>query len=169
MSIKTKAFSAAVEEIRSTFFPDWDTDRKWTFERSSEVSGYCDRDRKTILIGEPTENYDLATLIIHEIAHATTNDRHDDEWQAEMRRVAVEAGLDLKRRLVTHIDWVDGGDDVTLGMLEEELELAHASLDDPTCDRLLAAVAGNYGLTVELLEKQFPKLRQSFAEMFPND
>ena len=86
---------ARFQEIRRAFFPRWDRARQWrvlsgTRSGPPAVSGFCQRREKTIYVNEPADG-DLNLVLVHEICHAVTVDKHGPRWRARMRRAAERA------------------------------------------------------------------------------
>lgn len=85
---------AVFQEIKTTYFPDWDPQSEWRLVQRRHLcgaNGLCHRDDKQILIAmEAPVRPDDELRIIHEICHATTGDEHDTKWMNEMDRVAEE-------------------------------------------------------------------------------
>ena len=89
---------AAFQRIRRDFYPRWDRKRRWRLSIVEDLHGACglaDPNTKTISIrkldGEARPEDSLELLLIHEIAHAVTNDGHGKKWLARMRAAAKRA------------------------------------------------------------------------------
>lgn len=89
-------------EVRSCFFPRWDTNKQWKVEARLEWHqslrvidwGFCDDKHKTIRIWPAWVCQDdnaLRVLLIHEIAHATERCNHQPKWQARCLKAASKA------------------------------------------------------------------------------
>jgi hypothetical protein len=83
----------AFEYIRSTYFPQWDTARKWTMRNTHPDCvgfGLCDSKGKMIVVrNSPPGGPQVA--LIHEICHAVASIYHDKKWQRRMEMAALKA------------------------------------------------------------------------------
>jgi len=59
------------------------------------TGGRCDRSHKTIFLNPRSAS---GKLLLHEMAHAATNDRHGKNWQSEMQRL-ITLGARVKCEL----------------------------------------------------------------------
>jgi len=90
----TDVFQDLFQNIRNDFFPRWDKDNIWrlNFDPYLPAIARCMNKEKVIIfqsIREPNEEFDQ--LLIHEIAHAVTNDRHGKKWQNRFLNAAKKA------------------------------------------------------------------------------
>src|SRR6056297_1010437 len=96
-------------EICDRYFPQFSA-ASWSVEDSTDSNGFCDRENQRLLIGRETADYSRRVLLIHEIAHAVSDDDHNERWQGEMTRVrdeALERGDNLLgQELDEHLAWV---------------------------------------------------------------
>jgi hypothetical protein len=90
-------------EIRTCFFPRWDTKKQWRCEAALEwhetlidggSHGFCDDKNKIIRIWPAwgcQDDNTLRVLLIHEIAHAVTREAHYLHWQSRCLKAANKA------------------------------------------------------------------------------
>ena len=118
--------------------------------------GHCNRRRRLIRIREAEEGSMIETLI-HEMAHAATNDNHGPIWKEEMNRLhTVGAPIDLRDldRQQNHL---------TKSLIED---LVLEGSDDVTVQAIAQHVVYWYGFAdsgAELLRK-YPWIRKAFRE-----
>jgi hypothetical protein len=87
-------FATTVEHVRTVFFPRWDKERQWKIVRANDLDvaqGHCKRATKKISMLDGIEGKDLYALLIHEIAHAVSNDCHGKRWLKRMEDAANHA------------------------------------------------------------------------------
>lgn len=90
MNILQKTF----EQTRKDFFPRWDKDNEWRIELNLNFlwKGRCENKRKTIVINPlRCDKGEIQILLIHEIAHAVTSDKHGKQWQNRYLKAAKQA------------------------------------------------------------------------------
>ncbi len=154
--------------ISRQYFPQWADVSQWRAVPSDVSNGCCDRDARTILIGSPTENYELDVLIAHEIAHVTTTGDHGNDWIAEMQRVAdqaeVEGASDLAQRLHEHLEWVDSGDDVGELEVEGAVRDAVRKRQGLSYEQIVKTIASSYGQSLELFTNQFKRCEEWYRD-----
>ena len=156
------------QSIRKLYFPTWTDGSNWRIVEYGG-RGHCSREKRIIKAGSPTENYSLPVLLIHEIAHAVTIDKHDDEWVQCMREAAVRAAdLDDKQLagdLQRHIDWVTGGCDA-----DEQVyaDITAAATDQPRAgfEKVVGWVAQEYGQDMEPFIEDYPQARNYYEQAY---
>lgn len=87
-------FATSAEHVRTIFFPRWDKGRQWKIVQANDLDGaqgHCERATKTISILDGMKGNDLHALLIHEIAHAVSNDCHGKRWLKRMEDAANHA------------------------------------------------------------------------------
>ena len=165
--------------VRSVFFPRWDRSKVWRVEARNRAEytrehGYCDLENKTILVDPVIAGGDrarLRALLIHEVCHAVASPAHGKRFMARLTKAADRA------RAV-------GMDDLS-GRLEHEIRLLKENLairfypsaiynqvedvvrdcgGDIAYDDLARHIAGQYGLTIEELERRCRRLREVYRE-----
>lgn len=82
----SKRLKNSFEFIRKDFFPRWDKKKNWIVRKVKlSCSGRCNRSKKTIEVWHiPSIQNSLYFLLIHEICHAVSTDRHGPRWKARM-------------------------------------------------------------------------------------
>jgi len=162
-----KELQQKFHRVRKLYFPDWEEGSNWQI-RAYGGKGYCDVGSKTIKVGEPTENYRLIVLIIHEIAHAVSTDDHGDRWLKKMDEVAVRAAEVGDRRLENelreHIAWVTGPNAYDVTEQEVYAAITDAASDQPTAtfENIVGWVAQGYGQDLQTFLKAYPRAREAY-------
>lgn len=89
-----RRLTAAFEQVRSDYFPDWDRQHRWRLGLTRKsVEAWCDGKHRRITIGE-ARGYPhdvLESVLIHEICHSTGNRAHRGVWQRQMQTIADRA------------------------------------------------------------------------------
>ena len=108
-----RRFQEAFDLVRRVFFPRWDRKRLWRARIESNLKGsvgncnFTDRIIKAASV--PADDDELATLLIHEIAHAATASYHAKRWLTRMEKAAQQAKTIGRPRLATLIrNEIDG-------------------------------------------------------------
>lgn len=167
---------AMAKRLRRTYFPRWDPGRAWKFdlwEDSRQFHALCDCRKKRIFIADlPGEsNAYLASLVIHEICHATTNLGHGIPWANRMRRAADRARrigeLELSALLIDDVDlessnleWMW---DSAFGPRLSELAAKHPNLSFAAAlDKILVG-RWRMGWNCRTFDSCYPQARKLFA------
>jgi len=77
--MENRGFDSSSEQVRKLFFPRWDRARRWRFLQVEDLNGAmgrCIRTTKTIMGISGISGNRLMSLLIHETAHAVTEDGH---------------------------------------------------------------------------------------------
>jgi hypothetical protein len=63
---------------------------------ATDCDGYCCSGRKIIYLSPSLSGYNRRYVLLHEMAHAVTGDRHTDAWLAEMERLESLGALTIE-------------------------------------------------------------------------
>jgi hypothetical protein len=156
--------------VRRSFFPAWDRSQHWKVVQVADLDGAdgrCDREKKTVSILKGIGGDNLTATLIHEIAHAVTDDHHGSRWQTRTEKAAVRAddlglaalGNNLRRMVA---NYRDGGLRVTATMVYGEI--SHCVLDSPsvTFAQAVDFVRRSYGLPRAKFLRRFRRAKRVF-------
>jgi len=158
------------QSVRETYFPRWDTRRKWVLEttmefgcRVSEVGGY-DRAAKTIVIGglDPSPAAYHA-LLIEVLSHVVTGGGYTQKWRERMWEAVVVAqargAQELADKLWEQITMERPR--LTAARVYETIEEV-VSVGSTTYEEVLGLMAEEHSTTPETLERRFRRCKQVY-------
>jgi hypothetical protein len=164
-------FTTSVDYIRTTFFPGWDKGRRWQVVQVADLDGAqgrCERKIKTISVLGGIERDDLLALLIHEIAHAISNDFHGKRWLQRMEKAASHAdqqGLPtlaalLRQQIVGYQD----GFRMTAAMMYGEIENCVVSEPQVTFPQVVDFLRRDWGVNRNQFLRRFRRAERVFEE-----
>ena len=164
-------FTASVEYIRRTFFPDWDKGRQWQVVQVDDLDGAqgrCERTTKTISILDGIKQDDLFALLIHEIAHAVSNDCHGKRWLQRMEDAANRADQEglptlaalLRQQIVGYQD----GFRMTAAMIYGEIENCVVSEPQVSFPQVVDFLRRDFGISGHHFLRRFRRAERVFEE-----
>ena len=164
-------FIAIVEYIRTTFFPGWDKGRRWQVVQVADLDGAqgrCERKIKTISVLGGIEQDDLLALLIHEIAHAVSNDFHGKRWLQRMEEAANHADQErlptlaalLRQQIVGYRD----GFRMTAAMMYGEIENCVFSEFQVTFPQVVDFLRRDFGISRDQFLRRFRRAERVFEE-----
>jgi len=164
-------FIAIVEYIRTTFFPGWDKGRRWQVVQVADLDGAqgrCERKIKTISVLGGIEQDDLLALLIHEIAHAVSNDFHGKRWLQRMEEAANHADQErlptlaalLRQQIVGYRD----GFRMTAAMMYGEIENCVFSEFQVTFPQVVDFLRRDFGISRDQFLRRFRRAEGVFEE-----
>ena len=164
-------FSETIEYIRQTFFPHWDRRRRWQIVLVDDLDGAqgrCDRGARTISILDGMSGNDLLALLIHEIAHAASNDCHGRSWLNKMEEAANDADRLGQAALASLLRAQIAGyqDDfrVTAAMLYNEIENCVFEQPYISFSQVVDFLRRDYGLSQDDFLRRFRRAERVFEQ-----
>ena len=161
---------AEFERIGRTFFPRWNRAKRWRAraDPTLDSNGRCKPGQKTILIKSGCDaHWSLSALLVHEICHAVTEQRHGSRWKAKMLDVAEKASKLGGESLASEIrNDVAGTEDVLTrarGGDREAYELIRIGVQDHgwrSWRKIQEVIATEFGIGQADVLKYFPEARQ---------
>jgi hypothetical protein len=158
--------------VRRCFFPAWDRRQQWKIVQVDALDGAhgrCDRGRKTVSILKGIGGDNLTATLIHEIAHAVTDDHHGKRWQQRMEMAAVRADylglVTVANGLRMEIaGYRDDGLRVTAALIYSGI--TDCVLDSPSVKftHVVEFVRRGYGLPRDKFLKRFRRARKVFEQ-----
>jgi hypothetical protein len=177
MSSVPRDLTAAWIAVRRQLFPRWDRPGKWRIRLSKnigEAQGYCDKERKRVILSSVPEDSDERDLIIiHEICHALSRSNgHGSTWQGRMVKTRERVKQIGRARLVELLDYEVQGydDDKAEDVTDEDI---YDSIRDvlgygPTLsfERVIFQVAWRHlaGMSVREFVRKYPKSRKVYEQ-----
>jgi hypothetical protein len=162
-------FTESVEHIRTTFFPRWDRKRHWQVVQVDDLNGaqgWCERESKTISILDGMIGNDLLALLIHEIAHAASNDCHGRRWLNKMEEAANDANRLGQAALASLLrEQIAGYQDdfrVTAAMLYNEIENCVFEQPYISFSQVVDFLRRDYGLSQDDFLRRFRRAERVF-------
>ncbi len=164
-------FTTSVDYIRTTFFPGWDKGRRWQVVQVDDLDGAqgrCERKIKTISVLGGIERDNLLALLIHEIAHAVSNDFHGKRWLQRMEKAASRAEQQgpptlaalLREQIVGYRD----GFRMTAAMMYGEIENCVFSKFQVTFPQVVDFLRRNFGISRDQFLRCFRRAEGVFEE-----
>jgi hypothetical protein len=164
-------FLASVDYIRTTFFLGWDKGRRSQVIQVDDLDGAqgrCERKIKTISVLGGIEQDDLLALLIHEIAHAVSNDHHGKRWLQRMEDAASRAdeqGLPtlaalLRQQIVGYRD----GFRMTAATMYGEIENCVFSEFQVTFPQVVDFLRRDWGISRRHFLRRFRRAERVFEE-----
>jgi hypothetical protein len=164
-------FTTSVDYIRTTFFPGWDKGRRWQVVQVADLDGAqgrCERKIKTISVLGGIEQDDLLALLIHEIAHAVSNDFHGKRWLQRMEEAANHADQErlptlaalLRQQIVGYRD----GFRMTAAMMYGEIENCVFSEFQVTFPQVVDFLRRDFGISRRQFLRRFRRAERVFEE-----
>ena len=167
----SKSFLYCFQYIRTTFFPDWDKGRRWQVVQVADLDGAqgrCERATKTISVLDGIEHDDLFALLIHEIAHAVSNDCHGERWLQRMEKAANRAdqeGLPTVAALLRQqIAGYQDGFRMTAEMMYGEIENCVVGEPQVTLPQVVDFLRRDYGISRDQFLHRFRRVERVFEE-----
>ena len=165
-------FSETCEYIRTTFFPRWDRKGRWQIVQVDDLNGaqgWCERESKTISILDGMSGNDLLALLIHEIAHAASNDCHGRRWLNKMEEAANDAADRLGQVALASLlrEQIAGYQDdfrVTAAMLYNEIENCVFEQPYISFSQVVDFLRRDYGLSQDDFLRRFRRAERVFEQ-----
>lgn len=161
----------AFEYVRKTFFPRWDKAGQWKVQEKPDLPshGKCDSEKKTINLQYISEDQDrLEGLLIHEICHAVTIEGHSKKWLDRMKAAATKARevghKELSKALFEEVEEYIEAPKVTARSYYNAIEDCVSYNPEAPYEQVLAAVAYDFGLSPEEVEKAAKRCKQIYKK-----
>jgi len=165
-------------EVKTTFFPRWDSANKWRVQRKAKLStGYargaiCNNKTKTIEISRTlvlNNDNEYRCLFAHEICHAVTDAYHGQKWQTRYLKVANQAKLlrmqTLAKMISEDIKNIQDAEVVNLSVIQQNMEDAINFHPNASFEAVIEFVANNWGYTADGLLKKYKSIKKLFDKV----
>ena len=172
------------DEIKETYFPDWDPAKLWRVQLESQLSdgclgsAYCNRKTKVIEIWElfaPHDDNVMRCLIAHQLCHAIEGTNHGRKWAARFLEAAKTAELRGQKSLAGLI-WADARAscdtwDPNVNPILQNIQVTLSEHLDETGENIIDSAARAMGISgadllirYPLAETYYHTLKQALRE-----
>lgn len=163
------------DQVCHAYFPRWAGGVGWTVlcgppPGYPQSWGLCDRKARRIWIHPNIvegETAGAVACLVHEIVHAVVGYGHGPRFCKRMERAASRAVArgdhEVARCIEKDLDGLPDAEEVSSQTIYSAIADAVVDLEAETSfDRILAVVAGRYGMTVDEMTRRFGRVRQVF-------
>ena len=168
----SKTLQEEFNQVRETFFPSWDKERKWRIADKAgphRPHGCVDKKAQVVEVQCMGPGQSLRVCLIHEIAHAVSSLGHGKEWQDRVEKAARKAesigeasvaeALREEVRLYTE---PFGAAKPTANLVYTRIRNERLGCPTHSFDEVVDSIRNDFGLTREEFLRQFKRSREVF-------